>query len=84
MHKYINHLVQRIILLCILKLKFLHVVEVGHLSYPCVNLWINYAYINSDQIDRTRQLDQNCKMPMMKYQDKKKLNQSIFRSLMFQ
>jgi hypothetical protein len=37
-----------------LKLKFLHVVEVEHLSYPCVNLWINYAYIKSEQINRTR------------------------------
>jgi hypothetical protein len=36
-------------LLCILIQKFLHVVEVEHLSYPCVNLWINYVYIKSDQ-----------------------------------
>ena len=31
-----------------------NVVEVEHLSYPCENLWINYAYIKSDQINRTR------------------------------
>ena len=37
-----------------MKLKFLHVIEVEHLSYPFVNLWINNAYIKSDQINRTR------------------------------
>ena len=35
------------------KLKFFYLVE--HLSYPRVNLWINYA--------RTDKLYQNCKMP---------------------
>ncbi len=55
MHKYIFQLVQRIIdkykfiLFWILKMKILNIIEVKHLSYPFVNLWINYACIKSDQ-----------------------------------
>jgi hypothetical protein len=52
MHKNIIKLVQRIIeikvnFFFILKLKFLHVIEVEHFSYPYVNLY--YACIKSDQ-----------------------------------
>ena len=31
-----------------MKIKFLHVIEIEHFSYPCVNLWIYYACIKSD------------------------------------